>query len=141
MCNIGWTWESEGKYIENQPATARLVALCVGYRQHGAKESERKDFLQRGNGSGVELTDPRHFLGTGTFLSEHVAACEDGSLADQIALALALRRPSQGSVSGLPAAPGVLGTSRAPDRKAQVLDSELSVTPTLSSGQVWRQTS
>lgn len=30
---------------------------------------------------------PRYSFGTGTFLSEDVAACEDGYLADQIALA------------------------------------------------------
>lgn len=44
--------------------------------------------------------------GTGTFLSEDMAACEDGSLADQIALAQALGMPNvQGAVSGLPSAP------------------------------------
>lgn len=32
-------------------------------------------------------------LGTGTFLSEDVAPCEDGYLADQIALAQALGMP------------------------------------------------
>lgn len=42
------------------------------------------------DGNGVELTDPRYCFGTGTFLSEMMAACEDGSLADQIALAQAL---------------------------------------------------
>lgn len=42
--------------------------------------------------------------GTGTFLSEDMAACEDGSLADQIALAQALGMV-QGLVSGLPTAP------------------------------------
>lgn len=38
------------------------------------------------HGNGVELTDPRYSSGTGTFLSEDIAACEDGSSADQIAL-------------------------------------------------------
>lgn len=54
---------------------------------------------------------PRYLFGTGTFLSEYTAACEDGSLADQIALAQVLGLPSQGSVSG-PAAPRVKSRPR-----------------------------
>lgn len=38
------------------------------------------------DGNGVELTLSRYFSGTGTFLSKDIAACEDGPLADQIAL-------------------------------------------------------
>lgn len=71
-----------------------------------AREQATKGIGRR-DGSGVELTSPRYSFGTGTFFSEDVAACEDGYLADQIALALRhLVCRSQGSVSGLPAAPG-----------------------------------
>lgn len=55
------------------------------------------------DGNGVRIDRSTYSLGTGTFLSEDMAACEDGSLADQIALAQALGMPSPGSVSGLPA--------------------------------------
>lgn len=88
------------------PATARAwLRYALGTDSMAWARKQARGGSGWRDGNGVELTDPRYFFGTGTFLSEDIAACEDGSLADQIALAQALGMPSQGSVSGLPAAP------------------------------------
>lgn len=90
----------------NLPPTARAwLCYALGTDSIAWARKQATGGIGWRDGNGVELTDPRYSFRTGTFLSENIAACEDGSLADQIALAQALGLPSQGPVSGPPAAP------------------------------------